>query len=196
MDKAMKRMPGVVAARPGHSNGRRPGRRFVRTLEGGAVRRRSTVAVVGVALSVALASGGLSTASEPNAGVLDDRIERGKQLVIVTYNCEHGTDYTAYLNITITRTDGTVEREMSQPGTEPGNGYAGFFIEMPNVGSYKVRVICRHQFDGSTSKTFYDETMDVVVTESTKLTAAEKKKCKKKGTSAARKRCLKKERAD
>lgn len=158
------------------------------------MRRLSYVAVVGVALSVALASGGLSAASEPNAGVEDDRVEKGDKLTLVTYNCKHGDDYTAYLDITITRADGTVERELSEPGT--ADGYRGFFIEMPNVGSYKVRVVCRHQFDGSTSQTFYDETMDVEVIEPTGLTAAEKKKCNRIVSAKKRKACLRKQKAD
>jgi hypothetical protein len=157
------------------------------------MRRVMTLSLVGVALSIALASEGLSAASAPNASVTDG-IERGKEIHIRANNCTHGSDYTAYVDVTITRADGTVERELSQPSqaTSPSTG-TSIYIEMPNTGSYTVKVRCRHQFDGTRSGTWYEETEDLVVTG---LTADERKKCKKKRTGSARRRCLRRERAD
>jgi len=154
------------------------------------MRRTVVTALVGAALSLALISEAMAA---PNADV-DDKVKKGEEVEIVTTNCAHGEDYTAYIDVTITRADGTVERQESYPSDtfKPIERSTNFF-PMRNMGSYKVRVVCRHQFDANTSGTRWDETEDLVVTG---VDAAEKKKCKKKKNKKARKRCLNRARAN
>jgi hypothetical protein len=154
------------------------------------MRRTVVTALVGAALSLALISEAMAA---PNADV-DDKVKKGEEVEIVTTNCAHGEDYTAYIDVTITRADGTVERQESYPSDtfKPIERSTNFF-PMRNMGSYKVRVVCRHEFGGGKSGILWDETEDLVVTG---VDAAEKKKCKKKATRKARKRCLSKAAAD
>lgn len=150
------------------------------------MRRRVMVGLVGVVLSVALSSEALAA---PNASV-SDKVKAGEYIRIEVQQCYHGQDYTAYVDITVLRGDGTVADEFSAPADPSFNT---LLVAAPDIGSYTVRVKCRHQFDATRSGTFWEETEPVVVTG---LTSDEKKKCKKKRTARARRRCLKRERAD
>ncbi len=151
------------------------------------MRRTKMTALIGVALSLALISEAMAA---PNATV-SNKVRKGGEVMIDATNCDHGEDWTAYIDVTITKPDGTVVAEESYP-TDPvlGNTY---LIPMPNAGPYKVRVVCRHQFDADTSGTWWDETEDLLVTE---ITAAERRRCNKKSTRRARKRCLRRAAAD
>ena len=154
------------------------------------MRRIVVTALVGVALSLALISEALAA---PYADV-DDKVKKGQTVLIRATNCAHGEEYTAYFDVTITRADGTVETQVSYPSrtSSPATITLSTF-PMQNMGSYKVRVVCRHEFGGGKSGILWDETEDVVVTG---LTAKEKKKCKRIDSPVKSKRCLKKQRAD
>ncbi|MGH2692206.1 MAG: hypothetical protein ACRDHM_06850 [Actinomycetota bacterium] len=154
------------------------------------MRRRTIVGLVGVALSLALSSDALAA---PNASV-DDRVKHDEAMYVEARNCVSGSNYTAYVDIYITSADGSVYSEYTDQGTDADPATPeGFNITMRDIGTYTVRVVCRHQFSGGGSGTWYDETEDVVVTG---LTDDERKKCRKKATRRARKRCLRRETAD
>ncbi len=153
------------------------------------MRRRFSVGLVGALLSVALSSDALAA---PNATVTD-KVEKDEAISVIAANCVSGPNYTAYADITITRADGSDSREYSEQVDNDASTPEGFNIVMPDAGSFNVRVVCRHTFSNGTNGTWYDESEAVTVTG---LTADEKKRCKNKRTSAARRRCLRRARAN
>lgn len=146
---------------------------------------RKLLVLVGISLSLALTSEALAA---PNATV-SDRVKAGEFIRIESRNCSHGPDYTAYVDITILRGDGTVAHESSAPADQENID----LVPAPDIGSYTVRVKCRHQFNATTSDTFWEETEAVLVTG---LTAKERRKCRNIVDPKRERRCLKRQAAD
>jgi hypothetical protein len=154
------------------------------------MRRSVIIGFVGVAISLGLISEALAA---PNVSV-DDRVKKNDAIYIEARDCTSSPDYTAYVDIYITSVDGSSYSEYTDQGTDADPATPeGFNIVMPEIGNFRVRVICWHRFSPTSSATWYDETEEAVVTG---LTDDEKKKCRKKRTKRARKRCLKRQRAD
>jgi hypothetical protein len=158
------------------------------------MRKTLTIALVGVGLSLALASDGLADAADPNVSA-PATVEENKILTVAVGNCSSGTGYQAILTPRWIRPDGQAD---DYPGG-PGDGVTELEYRLTPAGQWRLEMTCWHVFDDGTWKKFWEESVDIDVLKAAStgtLTKAEKKKCKKKETRKARKRCLKKQRAD
>ena len=154
------------------------------------MRRAAIVGLVGVAVSLGLISEALAA---PNATVTD-KVKASQQVVVAASNCTSESSYTAQVDIIVANPDGVSTSEYPEMPTDQDPATVERYeIPMQGPGIYGVRVICTHVFASGSRATWYDETEQVTVTG---LTDDERKKCKKKKTKKARKRCLKRARAN
>jgi hypothetical protein len=97
------------------------------------------------------------------------------------------------VDIIVRQADGTVySLRLHATDNDPATPEA-VNITMREVGTFTVQVRCRHEFNNGSRSTWFDETEETLVTG---LTDDERKRCKKKRTAKARRRCLRRERAD
>ncbi|MGH2692207.1 MAG: hypothetical protein ACRDHM_06855 [Actinomycetota bacterium] len=157
---------------------------------------RSTVkvALVGICVAVALVSESLAAGSEPNV-TAPASVEKGEAFKITIRNCQSGSNYSAYITWSYTKPDGT-EVDAADVGPD-ADGTTDLPVSLDAIGYWIHRFTCEHRFSGGDPAVFWQEGAVIEVQKPTPtLTDQERKKCKKKRTRAARRRCLRRERAD
>jgi hypothetical protein len=163
------------------------------------LRRLVTYALVGVGLSLSLASEGLTATSDPNA-TAPSQVSRGESFLFTIRNCSpQNTDQEAW--IYFQSTNSPVEPVPIEQEAE-GDGVSDIPHSYSTTGVKNVLVRCTLE-TALDELTTWQEALSVSVVEGTtagqsgpSLTAAERKKCKKIDNAAKRKRCLKKQAAD
>jgi hypothetical protein len=164
---------------------------------------RPAAAVVVALLSLGLISE--SVASEPNVTVAPSTVKQGEPFIITVSNCESGSngnvgDYTADIQYEMVSPSGYVSAtEHVAPDESDGITPIGFYSDVGTVGTWKYDFRCVHHWTPPPQPgegTFWSETVQVEITPRAQLTAAEKLRCKKKSSSAARRRCRHREAAD
>ena len=150
------------------------------------MRRATLVALVGVTLSLSLASESLAGV-EPNASV-PASVVSGSTFTLTVQNCGSASGPPAFI---------WVESESDAwDGSDEQDADADGMTEIPQIfdkaGMHALEVGCI--YEGTNSPGNWREILTVTVTPA--LTADERTKCKRIDDRAKRKRCLKKQAAD
>lgn len=171
-----------------------------------AQRGRLAKLAAAVVLSLGLVSEALADASEPNVSFSSTRVSPGQSIDITVRNCQSGSNsdvgyYVATIEWEIFTPSGTLSEQASAQ-TDDSDGITDFTTSadsstQPGVWKYDWR--CVHSWRPPPEPgeaTYWSETTEVEVLPLARLTAAEKKKCNRKPTAAARRRCKQLQAAD
>jgi hypothetical protein len=166
--------------------------------------RRVSVVLVS-ALSLGLVVDALAD-SAPNVSVAPASVKQGEPFIITVSNCESGSngnvgDYTADIEYEVVSPSGYAY-PTAHVAPDESDGITPIGQEADpssQVGIWKYDFRCVHHWSPPPPPgegTFWSETVQVEITARAQLTAAEKLRCKKKSSSAARRRCRHREAAD
>jgi hypothetical protein len=159
------------------------------------VRRTLKLALVGVGLTIALASEGLA-ATAPNV-FAPASIKEDVSFDIIVSNCKSQLGYTATIIEQITLPNGSASPDSGEHVPDDTDGETDIRTSLSPAGLWTFNYTCRQVSSSGNVDSWGPETIVVnVLKAGGTLTAAERKKCSKKPTAAARRKCKAREKAD
>jgi hypothetical protein len=158
------------------------------------VRRTMTLALVGVALTIALAAQGLA-ATAPNV-FAPATIKEDVSFDVIVSNCSSQFGYTAMIIETITLPNGSPSPDSGEHVAD-ADGETDIRTTLESPGLWTFDYTCRQTSSSGNVDSWGPERITVTALKAGgTLTAAERKKCSKKPTAAARRKCKAREKAD
>lgn len=167
------------------------------------MRRTMTAALLGAGISFVFLAEGLSASSAPNV-TGPTNVKKGENFIITVRNCQSGTSsvgqYSAVIKQEATAPDGF--KAYGTFAVDESDGVTEHQTQRNIPGTWKELWWCEHTWNGGSGRPWPAEELTIEVSneEAPKptptITDAERKKCDKKKTKKARRRCLKAARAD